>query len=95
MGDTNAELDTLRQDIAAIDARLLELVAQRLQLASRVGRHKRQQCLAVTDSAIEALILRQNMRIGQALQLPPALVRSLTALLIDYATRVQREEEAT
>lgn len=89
----SAELDTLRQNIAALDASLLKLVAQRLQLARRVGRHKRQQCLAVTDSAVEALILQQNLRIGQALQLPPALVRSLTALLIDYATRVQREEE--
>lgn len=88
-----AELDTLRQKIAALDARLLKLVAQRLQLARHVGRHKRQQCLAVTDSAVEALILQQNLRIGQALQLPPALVHSLTALLIDYATRVQREEE--
>ena len=85
-------LDTLRQKIATIDARVLALVAKRLQLARCVGRYKCQQGIAITDSAVEELILQQNLRAGQALQLPPALVRSLTTLLIAYATRAQQEE---
>ena len=88
----NDDLDTLRKKIARVDARLLEHVAARLQLARRVGQRKRQQRIEVTDGAVEALILQQNLCTGQALQLPPALVRSLTALLIDYATRAQQEE---
>ncbi len=88
----NDSLATLRQKIATIDTRLLGLVAERLQLARHVGRHKRQQHTAITDSAVENLILQQNLRTGQALQLPQALVCNLTALLIDYASRAQQEE---
>ncbi len=89
----NDDLDTLRKKIATVDARLLEHIAERLQLAHRVGQLKRQQHIAITDSAVEELILRQNLRTGQALQLPEALVRSLTTLLITYSTRTQQEEE--
>lgn len=89
----NNDLDTLRKKIAAIDAQLLELIAERLQLARHVGQLKRQQRLAMTDNEVEELILQQNLRTGQALQLPEALVRNLTTLLIDYATRIQQEKE--
>ena len=87
----NNDLDTLRQKIAAIDARVLELVAKRLQLARHAGQYKCQQRIAITDSAVEELILQQNLRVGQDLQLPSELVHSLTTLLIAYATRVQQE----
>ncbi len=86
------ELDKLRQEIAAIDARLLALIAARLRLARRVGQHKHQQHIAITDGVVEELILQQNLHTGHALQLPASLVRSLTALLITYATRAQQEE---
>ena len=87
------DLDTLRQKITSIDTRLLELIAERLQLARRVGQIKHQQQLAITDPEIEALIMQQNLRIAQTLQLPPALVRDLTHLLIAYATRAQQAED--
>ena len=87
-------LDTLRKKITAIDNQLLKLVAERLQLARRIGQHKRQQQIAITNSIVEELILQHNLRTGEELNLPAALVRSLTSLLIDYATCVQQEEEA-
>ena len=89
----NDNFDTLRKKIAAIDAQLLTLIAERLHLARQVGQNKRQQHIAITNSAVEELILHQNLRTGQALHLPETLVRSLTALLIDYATRVQQQED--
>ena len=87
------DLDTLRKKIAAIDTQLLELIAERLQLARRAGQHKRQQRAVITDREVEELILQQNLRTGHALHLPETLVRSLTELLITYATRVQQGEE--
>lgn len=86
------DLDTLRQKIASIDARLLELIAARLQLARRVGQLKHQQQLAITDPEIEALTMQQNLRTAQTLKLPEALVRNLTNLLITYATHAQQEK---
>ena len=85
------DLDTLRQEIANIDTRLLELIAARLQLARRAGQLKQQQQLAITDPETETLIMQQNLRTAQTLQLPPALARDLTNLLIAYATRAQQE----
>ena len=87
------DLDTLRQKIAHIDTRLLELIAERLKLARRVGQLKHQQQLAITDPEIETLIMQQNLRTAQTLQLPAALVRDLTDLLIAYATRAQQSAQ--
>lgn len=87
-----SELDNIRKQIAALDARILEQIAARLQLARRAGQLKRIQRIAITDSEVEELIIQENIRIGRSLQLPEQLVREITALLIAYATRVQQED---
>lgn len=86
------ELLQLRDEIAIIDRRILELVADRLQLAQQVGKIKlnRQQPIATAD--VEQRVIDRNRTIARDLKLPATLVDQLTILLIDYATKAQLDQ---
>lgn len=83
------ELLQLRDEIATIDRRILELVAERLQLAQQAGKIKldRHQPIAIAD--VEQQVIDRNRLLARDLKLPATLVDQLTMLLIDYATKAQ------
>src|SRR5690349_7600500 len=45
----NESLDSLRQELAAVDRQLMELVGRRLELASAIGAHKRGRGVSIRD----------------------------------------------
>ncbi|RLB73129.1 MAG: hypothetical protein DRH03_03655, partial [Deltaproteobacteria bacterium] len=53
------ELDKLRENIDALDGKILELINQRLKLARRIGREKSDQGLATLNNARESLVLQR------------------------------------
>ena len=86
------ELLQLRDEIATIDHRILELVAERLRLAQQAGKIKldRQQPIAIAD--VEQRVIDRNLAIARNLKLPAPLAEQLTILLIDYATKAQLDQ---
>lgn len=86
------DLDEIRKKISALDFQILELVAQRMELARRAGRIKLAQHEPITASGIEQQILAKNQQTGKKLNLPKKLVTDLTTLLIAYAKLVQLDE---
>jgi chorismate mutase len=84
-----SDLDGLRRRIDAIDAQILELVAERIRLVLSVGDYKRERGLPVYDAQRERELLD---RLSHAP--PPPLdsqtVRRIFERLIDESRRVEQ-----
>lgn len=82
------ELASLREAIDDVDARLVELVAARLELARRIGLLKARRGMDVVDPSRERGVLRRALdRAGS--RVPPAALLALLEPLIDAARSVQ------
>ena len=58
------KLDNLRENIDALDGRILELINQRLELALSIGREKSEQGLTTLNNARESLVLQRLNKIN-------------------------------
>lgn len=95
-GDTGpSPLDSLRARIAAVDERILALLADRLELVKGVGAAKRAAALPVRSYATEAEVLARFRRLAAEHGLDEQLAERLAHLLIGEAVRVQEEAQAT
>jgi len=88
-------LDALRARIAAIDERILTLVADRLDLVKGVGEAQREEGLPVRSFATEAEVLARFHRLARERGLDDQLAEHLAHLLIGEAVRAQEEAQAT
>lgn len=84
-------LDALRQRIRRLDAALLALVSERMELAVEIGEAKRHAGIPLRDYAVEKNVLERAAATAAELGLEPALARQVTAALIEEACRLQEE----
>ena len=82
-------LQTLRQDIDAIDRRLVELFRQRMDMTHKVGEYKRSQGLPVLDQERERQVL-QNKGALAGEELRPAVI-TLYQTIMALSRRQQRD----
>lgn len=84
------EIGSLREQIDAIDRRLLELLAERLAVVHKVGDEKRKKGLAVYDpKREEALLLRLVERAPASLD--EQAVRTIFAAIVGQSRRLEEE----
>ncbi|AWL12346.1 Chorismate mutase [Saliniradius amylolyticus] len=83
MTDYTQQLDGLRQQISALDADLLALLARRQQLTNDVAETKIKAHLPVRDTAREEKLLIKLIKDGQKLGLTPQYVTSLFHVIIE------------
>ncbi len=88
------EIDALRDRIAAVDARLVELVAERARLAREIGDAKRRAGLPTLDPAREAQVVRAAAARARAYGLDDEGVRDLYWRLIGLCRDEQAQQEA-
>lgn len=84
-------LEDDREDLGDLDRRLVELIAERLELARSIGRRKKEAGIAIRDFKQEADVLRQARREAEALDVPPDLVEEIFEDLIEASLHVQEE----
>lgn len=84
------DLNTLRQEIEALDQNLLCSLAKRRQLALAVAKDKAKRQGAVRDTAREASLLLSLMEKGQALGLDPAYLTRLYHVIIEDSVLLQQ-----
>ncbi len=84
-----AELDRLREQIAAVDDALVDLIARRLRLAARIGEIKEAMQLPVLDPAREAEVVRRAAAGARERGADPELIRAVLWQIIDHARGVQ------
>jgi len=85
--------EELRRKIAETDRKILELVAERMHTAEKVGAQKRKKGLEVVDPEVEAAVITRAEALSNSLGLDLSLTRRLIALLIEEAVRIQDPSE--
>jgi chorismate mutase/prephenate dehydrogenase len=86
-----SRLDDLRDELARLDRRLLELVARRQELAHAIGGEKRRAGLATRDYRQEKDVIERARAAAAELGLPPDVAEQLALLLIRSSLTVQEQ----
>ena len=89
--DFQQELAGLRDEIERIDRAIVQLVAERVQLARRVGPVKRAAGLPTLDPAREAVIIRRSGHLAREAGLPEEDVREIFWHIVGLSRRAQLE----
>jgi chorismate mutase len=87
------ELGTLRERIEQIDRDLIDLIAERVRLARRVGVAKRAAGLPTLDPPREAAVVRRAGALAREAGLDDEDVRYIFWHLIGLSRRTQMEEQ--
>ncbi len=87
------KLSDLRDGLAAIDRKILELVAERARLASAIGGVKRATGAPARDYRQEREVVERARETAERLSLPPRLAEDLMLVLIRSALAVQERDE--
>ena len=90
--DPADDVTVLRRRIEALDRALLEAVADRVELARRIGDTKRSREAATLDPGREAAVIRRAVQTGRELGLPEEPVRQLFWTLVGLCRAAQLEE---
>lgn len=84
-------LDHLRQRIRRLDAAILTLISERLEVALEIGAAKRAEGVPLRDYAVEKAVLERAAATATDLGVEPELAHAVTQLLIEEAVRIQEE----
>jgi len=86
-------LSELRDELGAIDRKILQLVAERARLASEIGSVKRATGAPTRDFRQEREVVERARETAASLKLPPRLAEDLMLVLIRSALAVQERDE--
>jgi chorismate mutase len=89
---STAELEQVRAAIERLDRQLIDLIAERVQLARRAGVLKSAAGLATLDPAREAAVVRRAGELARGAGLDDEDVRYIYWHLIGLSRRAQLEE---
>ena len=88
------ELETLRDEIRALDRQLVEVTARRLELARRVGDVKRDRGLPIRNYVVEAEAIKLARDLAEKLGVRPDSAEEMLKLEIRESLRVQEQDRA-
>jgi chorismate mutase len=88
-----AELAEIRQEIERIDRALIELIAERVALAKRIGAVKKAAGLPTLDPPREAAVVRRAGALAREAGLEDEDVRYIFWHLIGLSRRIQLEQK--
>lgn len=84
-------LETLRAEVERVDRELVRLIAERVEIARRIGQLKRQNGSLTLDPAREAAVVRTNAELARTHALPAEDVREIFWRIIALCRRAQAE----
>lgn len=87
------ELATLREQIDALDAVLLEALATRARLVDKVGQYKKVRGMEPLDPARWQQVLQGNIDRANELGLCPEFVEALYHLIHEYSLHLESNSE--
>ena len=93
-GKLQEELTQLRRDIESIDRRVVELLAERLELGKRTGEIKRDAGKPILDAAREAEVIRRAVTAARELGVPQEATREIFWHIVGMSRRVQEGGDA-
>lgn len=84
-------VQNIRKDIDSIDARLLELLAQRMTHAMTIGTYKKERDLPVVQGNRWEVILQEAMAQGTEKGLDSSFVEKIWNAIHDESVRIQEK----
>src|SRR5207302_11438747 len=85
-------LDDLRDRVRQLDAEIITLAAERMELTRHIGEVKRRENLATIDYAQERIVLDRARAVAKERGLDPSVAEDVFASLIRAAVMVQDED---
>ena len=82
-------LDDLRKKIDEIDARLVELIGERIRIAEEIGQGKKEQNQLIEDREREIRVLRNIRRMARDKNLSPSDFETIYRPIIDACKKIQ------
>ena len=86
-GGNRDSLEALRTQIDRVDQRIIELLADRMQIVRKIGDQKRMD--RVKDTSRQNQIIQRLVGLAAELQLPPDLVKRLYPLIFEFGVQSQ------
>jgi chorismate mutase/prephenate dehydrogenase len=83
------DIDHLRKRIAAVDQKLMETLAEREAVASRIGMHKLENGLPIRNLEVEEMVVERFQALAEEMSIEPRTARDLARLVIKDAVEVQ------
>lgn len=84
------ELAELRKQIDAIDEQIIGLLKKRMEVVTRVGKHKKIAGIPALDASRFAQVLESRIEQGVKNGLSPNLVRTIWTSIHDVALEIER-----
>jgi chorismate mutase len=94
MSEPADELGQIRRGIEAIDRKLIELLAERLELGRRTGEIKREAGRPILDAAREAEVIRRAVTAARELGVPQEATREIFWHIVGMSRREQEGDDA-
>ena len=89
---TSPSLATLREELGALDAELIQLLRRRVQLARHIGAQKRAAGLATLDPRREAQVVAAAARLARQAGLAEESVRDIFWPIVSMCRRAQQDD---
>lgn len=89
------DLDKLRDELAGVDRQLIELVARRQQLASEIGRVKRDAGIPTRNFDQEREVIKRARANADTANISPTIAEQLMLLLIRSSLTIQEQDRVT
>lgn len=87
------QLAHLRLQIDSLDSQLIDLLARRAQVATRIGQLKQQHQLEPLDPKRWQQVLESRIATAQQLGLPPNLIESIYHSIHQHSLSIQQKEQ--
>lgn len=84
------KLEMLRQEIEAIDASIIEKLAERKRVCEEIGQAKMEMGKAVLDPVREEQLLNYRQKLCAMHQLDPVFVENVFEIILSYSRELQR-----
>ncbi|MDI6867254.1 chorismate mutase [Methanoculleus sp.] len=84
-------LDAVRNEIRVIDEKIIDLIAERQNLAAEVARIKREMGLPLRDEAQRRAVLDRVFTYAVESRIDPVAVRRIFEILVEMSEERQRE----
>src|SRR3954463_3281428 len=92
--DVTGALAQVRREIEAIDRRLVELLAERMDIGRRTGELKRDAGRPILDAAREAEVIRRAVTAARELGVPQEETREIFWHIVGMSRRAQEGGDA-
>ena len=83
------ELEELRKNIDSIDRQILEILAKRMELVSKVAQYKKEKGITLKQPEREKQLIERNRAIAKELGLCEDFVESICRAIINESLRLE------